>query len=127
MAGIVGIISDLDKKGVEIYDLYKSREDVELAFDALNNSIDSDKTYLRTEESVRGYYFISFIALIVYFNILKRLREKELTKKISVDEVLFELSKVIIIKERNNREYLANIPDKTEKIIELFPEIFKNI
>lgn len=126
-AGIVGIISDLDKKGIEIYDLYKSREDVELAFDALNNSIDSDKTYLRTEESVRGYYFISFIALIVYFNILKRLREKELTKKISVDEILFELSKVIIIKERNNREYLAKIPDKTEKIIELFPEVFKNI
>jgi len=124
LAGIIGIISDLDKDGIEIYDLYKGREDVELAFDALNNSIDSDKSYLRKEESVRGYYFVSFVALRVYFNILKRLREKDLTKKISVNEVLLELSKVIKIKEKNGREYFAKIPKKARGIMKLFPEVF---
>ena len=123
-AGIIGIISDLNKDGPEIYDLYKGREDIELAFDALNNSIDSDKSYLRSVESVRGYYFVSFIALRIYFNILRRLRERKLTNKYSVGEILLELSKVIKIKEKNGREYFAKIPDKTEKIMKIFPEVF---
>lgn len=124
LAGIFGIISDLDEKSVKIYDLYKGREDVELAFDALNNHIDSDKTYLGTEEKVRGYYFVSFIALRVYFHILKRLREKELTNKISVDDVLLELSKVKKIKEKNGREYFAKFTKKSREVMKLFPEIF---
>ena len=124
LAGIIGIISDLDKKAIDIYDLYKGREDIELAFDALNNSLGSDRSYLRSMESVRGYYFISFVALRIYFKILRRLREKKLTGKYSVGEVLLELSKVIKIKEKNNKEYFAKIPDKTEKIMKIFPEVF---
>jgi transposase len=124
LAGIIGMLSDLDKEGDVIYDLYKGREDVELAFDALNNAVDSDKTYLRSEESVRGYYFVSFIALRVYFSILKRLREEDLTSKISVEEVLFELSKVEKIVEKNGKEYFAKVPKRTSKIMKLFPERF---
>lgn len=123
-AGIIGMLSDIDAEGEEIYNLYKTREDIELTFDALNNAVDSDKSYLRSEESVRGYYFISFIALRVYFGILKRLRDKKLSTKISVDEVLFELSKMMKIRERNGREYFAKIPKEAEKIMELFPEVF---
>lgn len=124
LAGIFGIISDLDEDPIEIYDLYKGREDVELAFDALNNHIDSDKTYLRSEEKVRGYYFVSFVALRVYFSILKRLREEELTKKISVGDVFLNLSKVKKIREKNGREYFAKFTKKTRKIMKFFPEVF---
>lgn len=124
LAGIIGIISDMDRDGEDVYDLYKGREDVELAFDALNNSIDSDKTYLSVEEGVRGYYFVSLIALRVYFGILRRLREKKLTSKISVEEVLFELSKVIKIREKNGKEYFAKIPKRARRIMKLFPEVF---
>ena len=124
VAGIIGIISDLNKNPIDIYDMYKGREDVELAFDALNNHIDSDKSNMGCEEKVRGYYFVSFIALRIYFKILKRLREKNLTKKISVNEVLLELSKVIKIREKNGREYFAKIPKRVREMMELFPEVF---
>lgn len=127
LAGIIGLLSDIDTNGTEIYDLYKTREDIELAFDALNNAVDADKSYMRSEESVRGYYFVAFVALRVYFGILKRLRDKELSTKISVDEVLFELSKVMKIREKNGREYFAKIPKRTEKMIELFPDVFNEI
>ena len=123
-AGIFGIISDLTEEAIKIYDLYKGREDVELAFDALKNHIDSDKTYLRSEEKVRGYYFVSFIALRIYFNILKRLREEELTKKISVNDIFLELSKVKKIRENNGREYFAKFTKKARKTMKLFPEVF---
>jgi hypothetical protein len=42
----------------------------------------------------RGFFFVSFLAIRVYFKILKRLRERHLTFRISVEEVLFELSKI---------------------------------
>jgi len=58
-----------------IFDLYKGREDIELVFDALKNTLDSDKTYMQTTEGVRGYFFVSFLAMRIYFSILKRLRE----------------------------------------------------
>ncbi|WP_048098171.1 hypothetical protein [Archaeoglobus sulfaticallidus] len=42
------------------------------------------------------YFFITFLAMRVYFSILKRLREEDLTSRISVNEVLFEFSKVML-------------------------------
>ena len=122
VAGIIGIMSDLDKDGIEIFDVYKGREDVELAFDTMKNHMDSDKTYLQSAEATRGYFFITFLAMRVYFSILKRLREKKLTNKISVDEVLFELSKVMLIQEKNGRKYLAQIPKRAHRMLSLFPE-----
>ena len=93
-----------------MFDLYKGREDVEQAFDAMKNELESDKTYLRSDEAVRGYFLATFPAMRIYFKTLKSLREKGLTNKISVEEVLFELSKVTKIAEKSGREYFAKIP-----------------
>ena len=122
VAGIIGMVSDMETKGPQMYDLYKGREDVELAFDALKNTLDSDKTYLRSEDSVRGFFLVSFLAMRVYFKILRRLRERKLTSKISVEEVVFELSKVERIVERNGREYYASIPRRARNILSLFSD-----
>jgi len=123
--GIIPIVSTLDIDGEKLFEMYKGQEDVELAFDALKNDLESDKTYLQTAEGVRGYFFVSFLALRVYFSILKRLREREITSKISVEEVLFELSKVYKIVDRKiSRDYFASIPKRAESMIRLFPEAF---
>lgn len=121
-AGIIAIISDLNRPGPEIYDLYKGRQDVELAFDAMKNHLDADKTYLQSDEAVRGYFFVTFLALRIYFGILKKLREAEKTSEISVDEVFYELSKVERIVEPGGKEVYSHIPKKTREIIDLFPQ-----
>ena len=72
-AGIIGLVTDLDRDGPKIYDLYKGCQDVEVAFDAMKNHLDADKTYLQDNDAVRGYYFVTFLALRIYFRILKRL------------------------------------------------------
>jgi len=51
------------------------------------------------------------------------LREKGLTNKISVEEVLFELSKVTKIVEKSGREYFAKIPKRERRMCSLFPEV----
>ena len=122
LAGVICLISDMDKEGIEMFDLYKGREDVEQAFDAMKNELESDKTYLRSEEAVRGYFMATFPAMRIYFKILKRLKEKGLSNKISVEEVLFELSKVTKIVEKSGREYFAKIPKRAKRMCSLFPE-----
>jgi transposase len=107
---------------IEIFDLYKGREDVELEFDAMKNELESDKTYLRSDDAVRGYFFVTFLALRVYFKILQRLREQGLTTRVAVDEVLFELLKVMKIVERSGREYFAQMPKRARQMCSLFPE-----
>lgn len=121
-AGIVAILSDLERSGEEIYDLYKGRHDVELAFDAMKNQLDADKTHLQSDEAVRGYFFVTFLALRIYFGVLTRLREVEKTSEISVQEVFDELSKVERIVEPGGKEVYAQIPKQAREIVDLFPE-----
>ena len=121
-AGIICLISDINRDGIKIFDQYKGREDVELAFDIMKHPLESDKTYLQTPESIRGYFLITFLAMRIYFRVLRRLREKNLTQKISVKEVFFELSKVQMISEKGGREYFAKIPKQARRILSLFPE-----
>ncbi|HEC56729.1 MAG TPA: hypothetical protein ENI32_02425 [Candidatus Syntrophoarchaeum butanivorans] len=75
-----------------------------------------------SDEAVRGYFFVTLLALRIYFGVLRRLRERELTNRISVEEVFFELSKVQKIVEPS-REYFARIPRRARRIMELFPEL----
>ena len=120
---LICLVSDMDKDGIDMFDMYKGREDVELAFDTMKNRLESDKTYLRSDEVVRGYFLATFLAMRIYFKILKSLREKGLTNKISVEEVLFELSKVTKIVEKSGREYFAKIPKRARQMCSLFPEV----
>lgn len=121
-AGIMALVSDLDRPGEEIFDLYKGRQDVEVAFDAMKNTLEADKTYLQSSEAVRGYFFVTMLALRVYFKILKRLRERDVTDRISVSDVTYELSKVQLIVDGSGERSLAKVPKRAREIAALFPE-----
>lgn len=116
--GKISILSDRDIKGEEVYLMYKQREDVESAFDALKNELENDKTYLGDDDAVRGYFFISFLSLYLHYKILNMLKEKNLSDKISVNELLLELSKVYQIS-LGQKKSLNSIPAKVEKLISI--------
>ena len=124
--GKIAILSNLDVSGEKIYDTFKSREDIETSFDALKNELENDKTYLRDDDGVRGYFFVSFLSLYLYYKILNLLRKKKLTDKISVNEALLELSKIYEIKTGNTTR-LSTAPAKAEQLakkldVNLFPK-----
>ena len=104
--GKISLLSNIDSDPKRVYGLWKEREKVEQAFDAMKNELENDKSYLSDYDAVRGYFFVSFISLYVYFRILEIIREKRLTGKVSVNEVLFELSKVYTI----NSKKLSTVP-----------------
>ena len=121
--GVFAIISDLDRNPSGIYEQYKSREEVEQAFDAMKGDLESDKTYLRDNDKVKGFFFIVFLALRIRFRILKVLKYHDLLGKMSVNEIIFELSKMGRIVEKNGTEYFAAVPKKVERIAGLFKDI----
>ena len=115
--GKIAILSNKDKDGETIYLMYKDRENIEVAFDTLKNELENDKTYLDDDDAVRGYFFISFLSLYLYYKILNLLRKAKLVDKVSVNEVLLELSKVYEIHLGEKRK-LSEIPDKVMKLAE---------
>jgi transposase len=122
MAGVFGILSDLDIAPQVVYGQYKAREEIEQAFDFMKNDLEADKTCLGNDDAVRGYFVVVFLAMRLYFKILKRLRERDLVGKVSVREVLFALSKMRLIVETSGKEYLCALPKKTEQILEVFSD-----
>ncbi|MCW6168379.1 MAG: hypothetical protein LVQ96_00930 [Thermoplasmatales archaeon] len=128
--GKFAILSNLRSDPKEIYELYKSREEVEVAFDSMKNELENDKSYLHTTDGIRGYFFISFVSLYIYFSILETLKEKKLSQKISVKDALFELSKIYVIADGARRS-VAEIPDRSQKIadafgLKLYPKIVRS-
>ena len=57
---------------------------MERAFDTMKGDLGSDKTYLRDNEKVKGFFFIVFLALRIRFRILKVLKDHNLLGKMSV-------------------------------------------
>jgi len=125
--GTLAIITDLVLSPQEVYGLYKQRREIESTFDTLKNTIEGDKTWMQSRESLQGYLFILFIALHIYSQALDHLRRKDLLKKYSVHDVLWTLSKVYVV--RVNDQILLNEVTKStrELLDELEVHITENV
>ena len=115
--GKISILTNLNWSGEKVYGLYKEKEAIEQAFDAMKNELENDKCYLGDDDAVRGYFFVSFLSLCLYFRVLEKIRAADLTNELSVDELLFQLSKVYVVKHADGKERLTEIPKKVEGLI----------
>jgi hypothetical protein len=116
--GTLSILTDAGLSAREIYELYKERRDVEYAFDALQNTLGADVTWMRSRESLQGYFFILFVALHLYSQVLDHLKRKKLLSQYSVQDILTYLSKVCVV-EINDTLFLGEITRQTQRIIDL--------
>ena len=117
-AGKIAIISNRKFPPEEAYEMWKSRDQIEKVFDVLQNMLDVDRPYVRKEETFRGYLFASFIALIAYYFILSTLKKAEINTKISVSDILLELSKIYKI-ELGKKEILSERTKRVRKLMEI--------
>jgi transposase len=100
----------------EIYSTYKSRNDIELSFDALKNIIDADSTYMQNDLALETWMFINFIAIQIYYILYNNLKDKKLLDKMSpkeLGEIMSEIRKVKI----NEEWHQAEIPKKTVQLL----------
>ncbi|MEM0134982.1 MAG: IS1634 family transposase, partial [Thermoplasmatales archaeon] len=53
--GKFSILSNMDADPNSVYEMYRDREEVEQAFDAMKNELENDKAYVHTAEGIGGY------------------------------------------------------------------------
>ena len=114
--GTFSILTNLSTKTpLEIYEFYKSRMEVETAFDAFKNTLQADRTYMQNDQSLEGWMFINYLALLAYWRILKLLVSKELLSKVSIKDLLIHLSYIKKIR-INGEWHQAEVTNKTKKL-----------
>ncbi len=125
-AWTIAILTNMGEKAQSISELYKFRSDIEEAFDVFKNLLQVDTPYLRDDNTLRGYVFVSFISLIAYYRILKLLKAKKISSRISVKDALLQLSKIYLT-DVGDRTIMAEIPKKARElaeILDLKPDLF---
>lgn len=101
----------------EVYISYKSRNDIEVMIDTMKNVLKADHSYMRSQSSLEGWMFITFLALQAYYRIYKLLKEKNLLSKYSPQDLLMHLSGIKKVK-INDEWYTSEINSKTTKLLE---------
>ena len=115
--GTISVITDLDVSGERIYNLLKSRAEIETTFDTFKNVLNADRAYMRDDYQMEGWMFINFVALVFYYRLYRLLADNSLLKKFSPADVLVHLSRVYRLK-IEDRWLTAEIPEKTRDIME---------
>jgi len=115
--GTITIITNTGYPAEEIYSYLKSRLHIEAAFDTFKNTLEADKTYMRTDQHLEGWCFINFISLYLYYSIYGILVSNKLIKKFSPKDVILHFSKVHKIK-LNGKEIVTENTKTVRNLIE---------
>lgn len=115
-----GTISLLTEKSLNdspnVYQTYKSRMFIETMFDGMKNVLDADHTYMQNEQTLQGWMFINHICLQWYQALYIELKEKNLIKKISVNDYIQQLTDIKKIK-INDGWHLNEFTNATNKLL----------
>jgi len=125
-AGRIALLSNKRLGSKEAYLLWKTRDRIEKAFNVLQNHLETDRPYVSREDVFRGYIFASFISLLAYYLVLNLLKRHDVNDRVSVEDVLFEFSKVMV--EDRGYPAFAEIPRNAEglaKKLEVYDIITK--
>ncbi len=87
-----------NKSSKELYEIYKERELIEDANDAYKHVMQKNASYLQDISSYNGWLFINHITLLLYYRIYNKIKEKGLTSKYSVADVIENAKRITIQK-----------------------------
>ncbi len=125
-AGKISLLSNMQLPPKEIYEMWKSRGEIEKAFDVLQNMLDTDRPYVRKEHTFRGYLFATFIGLIAYYLILRMLKDAKLNDKTSVADLMLELSKLYVL-DIKGKEVMSEKTKRLRKIMNALGVEFEDL
>ncbi len=94
--------------------LYRNKDCVEKCFDNMKNELSSNRLRVHSTDSMEGRLFVTFLSLILSSGIHNTMREKALNKKYTLEEIMYELKKLKMIRLQNQRKVLTEIT-KTQK------------
>lgn len=115
--GMIAFRTNVDDTAENLFNLYKSRGEIEQSFDFLKNLLEQDHTYLQNSYSVEAWAFINHISLMLVYELYNRLKKAQLLSKFSVSDFIFHL-KYIHTVNVNNSWVTGEISTKTQKLLD---------
>jgi transposase len=114
--GTIAVLTGLDEGGERIFELLKSRVDIEQLYDTFKNTIHADRSYMRDDYQLNGWLFVNFIAMMLYYRIYNLLVSHKMLRKYSPMDVIEHLSRVQMLRV-DSRWIMTELPKKTREII----------
>ncbi|MEM3191986.1 MAG: hypothetical protein QXU98_02000 [Candidatus Parvarchaeota archaeon] len=62
--GAISVMTSLKVPGEIVYDMLKSRTNIEQSYDTFKNTIHADRTYMLNDQQMQGWTFVDFITLV---------------------------------------------------------------
>ncbi len=81
-------MTNLKVSGEIVYDMLKSRADIEQSYYVFKNTIHGDHTYMRDDYQMQGWTFVNFTALILHYRIYSLLKKHDLLGRYSPEDFL---------------------------------------
>ncbi|GAX60734.1 transposase IS4 family protein [Candidatus Scalindua japonica] len=116
MGSFVLITNKQQMDKAEVLNLYRQKDQVEKMFDIYKNEMNGDRLRAHSQYNVDGRLFIKFVALIIYAEASRVMKEKKLFNKYTVKELFAELKKLKITHIEKNDPILSEL-SKRQKII----------
>lgn len=117
--GIYIIKTNVEEFTLEkVYSYYKSRFEIEYMFDTMKNTLEFDKSYMRSDETLESWAFINHISILLTQVVYDILRKNDV--KISLHHFYKKLRQVKVIKSNlsiDDNYELQGIPKKTRDLL----------
>lgn len=93
--GTLSLLTNMKEKTAgEIYQIYKTRNQIEVMYDGFKGVLEADKTYMQNKETLQGWMLANHIALLAHHRIYQRLLESGAIHKHSVGAIIERLALV---------------------------------
>ena len=115
--GYFALISNDIKDPLQALDIYRTNDVIEKAFGNLKERLNMRRTSVSSEENLEGKFFVQFVALIYLAYIDKAMRDNDLYKKYTLQEVLDELDVIERFEQPGKKHHIGEM---TKKQIELY-------
>lgn len=98
--------------------MYRERDAVEKAFRTLKQDVQVLPLNAKSESSMRGFLFVTFISLILRMRLLKWMKEAGLMEDYTLEGMLLELAKIKKIKLANGETMVTELSRRQRTILE---------
>ena len=115
--GTISVMTNLHVSGEIVYDMLKSRTEIEQSYDTFKNTIHADRSYMRDDFQLQGWMFVNFIALILHYRIYALLKSHDMLGKYSPKDVMEHLERISMLRIGNEWK-MSEIPKKSKTVIE---------
>lgn len=114
--GYFVLLSNDIKDPVEALQIYRTRDVVETAFNNLKERLNGKRMHVSSDSSLDGKLFVQFIALIILSYIRKKMQDKELYRKYTIQGLLDELDVIERFKQEGKDPYIGEMLSKQKQL-----------